>query len=377
MTPGKRGETRENGSELRLCGVTKMFGRIAAVRDLRLTVAPGEFVTLLGASGSGKTTTLMILAGFTSPTAGEVLIGGADVTALPPNKRNLGVVFQNYSLFPHLTVEQNLAFPLKMRRMRQYEIAREVRQALELVQLPEMGKRYPQELSGGQQQRVALARAIIFKPQALLMDEPLGALDKKLREHMQMEIKRLHAALGATVLLVTHDQEEALTMSDRVAVMQNGSIAQIASTTEIYEQPANQWVAEFIGQSNFLNAVVRQRHGDTLIVELENGGCVEAHGAVAGTPGEKVYCVLRPERIRVLMGDKVEPVPGRSLSGTVEEIMFLGHTIKLGVRLPGGALLKTQASSGEYAQLPEVGMPVQMSWDMKHIWLVRNDGGHA
>src|SRR5271156_2298598 len=227
-------DKRGHGAELHLSGITKMYGRAAAVNNLNLTVAPGEFVTLLGASRSGKTTTLMMLAGFTSPTSGEINIGGRNVTNLPPGKRNLGVVFQNYALFPHLTVAQNLAFPLQMRGVDSRTISTAVTQALELVRLPDKHGSFPRELSGGQQQRIALARAIISQPQALLMDEPLGALDKNLREHMQSEIRQIHKSLGATVIFVTHDQEEALTMSDRIAVMHKGGIAQIALAEEVY-----------------------------------------------------------------------------------------------------------------------------------------------
>jgi len=369
-TPDRR------GAELRLEGISKFYGASAAVRDLDLTVRAGEFVTLLGASGSGKTTTLMMLAGFTSPSAGRITIGGRDVTGLPPGKRDLGVVFQNYALFPHLTVAQNLAFPLEMRRMPRARIDAEVRRALELVQLEDKGGRYPRELSGGQQQRIALARAIVFEPQALLMDEPLGALDKNLREHMQVEIKRLHSSLGATIVFVTHDQEEALTMSDRVAVMQDGRIAQIAAAREIYEQPANRWVADFIGQSNFLSGVVDGRDGEAFVVRLASGEAIRARGCIAGTVGQPVCGVLRPERVRVQVGRSGPDAPaGLGLAGQVAETLYLGHTVKLGVRLADGTMLRTQAASDGHGSVPALGTPVTVQWEPDSVWLV--DAGGA
>lgn len=366
-TPARR------GAELRMEGISKLYGKSAAVRDLDLTVHAGEFVTLLGASGSGKTTTLMMLAGFTLPSAGRITIAGRDVTGLPPGKRDLGVVFQNYSLFPHLTVAQNLAFPLEMRGMAKARIGQEVQRVLELVKLPQMAQRYPRELSGGQQQRIALARAIIFAPQALLMDEPLGALDKNLREHMQVEIKRLHASLGATVVFVTHDQEEALTMSDRIAVMQDGGIAQIAAPTEIYERPANRWVAEFIGQSNFLPGRVENLDADAAVVRLDSGELVRMRGALRPAIGARVNGVLRPERIRVLPVDQASDLPGGALRAQVDDVLYLGHTLKLGVRLADGTVLMTQSSSGAHARAPQVGDAVALSWEQDSVWMVASD----
>lgn len=366
-TPARR------GAELRMEGISKLYGKSAAVRDLDLTVHAGEFVTLLGASGSGKTTTLMMLAGFTLPSAGRITIAGRDVTGLPPGKRDLGVVFQNYSLFPHLTVAQNLAFPLEMRGMAKARIGQEVQRVLELVKLPQMAQRYPRELSGGQQQRIALARAIIFAPQALLMDEPLGALDKNLREHMQVEIKRLHASLGATVVFVTHDQEEALTMSDRIAVMQDGGIAQIAAPADIYERPANRWVAEFIGQSNFLPGRVENLDADAAVVRLDSGELVRMRGALQPAIGARVSGVLRPERIRVLPADQAAELPGGALRARVDDVLYLGHTLKLGVRLADGTVLMTQSSSGAHARAPQVGDAVALSWEQDSVWMVAGD----
>ena len=355
------------GAAIRLDRVTKMYGLSAAVKDLDLTVGKGEFVTLLGSSGSGKTTTLMMMAGFTTPTKGRISIGGHDVTALPPGKRDLGVVFQNYALFPHLTIAQNLAFPLELRSKSKKEITDKVTTALEMVQLADKGGRYPRELSGGQQQRIALARAIIFEPQALLMDEPLGALDKNLREQMQMEIKRLHSALGATVVFVTHDQEEALTMSDRIAVMQDGRIAQIAPPREIYERPANRWVAEFIGQSNFLAGRIDGRDEAAYSVLLDSGERVRAFGDTGMSVGQRVTGILRPESVRLADTDTTSTA---SLKATVADSIYFGHKIKFSVKLPDGTLLVAQTSRDGHTAIPEVGARVSLTWNPESIWLI-------
>ncbi len=357
-----------HGAELRLNRITKMYGAVAAVDNLDLTVAPGEFVTLLGASGSGKTTTLMMLAGFTSPTSGEINIGGRDVTNLPPGKRNLGVVFQNYALFPHLTVAQNLAFPLQMRGVDGRSISTAVKQALELVRLPEKHGSFPRELSGGQQQRIALARAIIFQPQALLMDEPLGALDKNLREHMQSEIKQIHKSLGATVVFVTHDQEEALTMSDRIAVMHNGSIAQIDAAEAVYERPATRWVAEFIGQSNFLSGQIVSRSGESYLVALGSGERIIAQGPANLPIGQQVLGVLRPESVRVAPQNKTGTA--NRINAKIVGVLYFGHTIKLRVRLGDGSELITQATRDGQTTIPEMGSDLSVVWDPTSVWLV-------
>ena len=242
----------KRGGALSLRALTKRYPNFTAVDAIDLDVAAGEFVTLLGPSGSGKTTTLMMVAGFTPPTSGDIHLNGRSLTALAPERRNIGVVFQNYALFPHMTVQDNVSFPLRMRNQNRQTIAEKVVAALRMVQLEQLGERLPKELSGGQQQRVALARALVFDPDLLLMDEPLGALDKNLREQMQFELKRLHAELGITILFVTHDQEEALTLSDRIALMNVGGIVQIGSAEELYESPATRFVAEFIGESNII-----------------------------------------------------------------------------------------------------------------------------
>ena len=257
------------GASVSLNDLEKSYDRVAAVAGVSLDIHSGEFLTLLGPSGSGKTTTLMMIAGFETPTGGDIAIDGKSVVAVPPYRRNIGMVFQNYALFPHLTVADNIGFPLKQRGVAKAERAKLVGEALELVHLPGYGERYPRQLSGGQQQRVALARAIVFKPRLLLMDEPLGALDKQLRENLQLEMRRLHADLGITFIYVTHDQEEALTMSDRIAVMNEGLVAQVGRPEDLYDRPSSRFVAGFIGESNFLPAIVRGIEDDIVVAEYE------------------------------------------------------------------------------------------------------------
>src|SRR5271154_1265094 len=285
---------RMNGATVSLWSVEKDYGTVGAVRGVSLEIGSGEFLTLLGPSGSGKTTTLMMIAGFEDPTAGDIAIDGKSMVGLPPYRRNIGMVFQNYALFPHLTVAENIGFPLKQRGVAKAERARLVGEALELVHLPGYGERYPRQLSGGQQQRVAFARAIVFKPRLLLMDEPLGALDKQLRENLQLEMRRLHADLGITFIHVTHDQEEALTMSDRIAVMNEGLIAQVGSPEEIYDRPCDRFVASFIGESNFLPGVVRGGEGGMVVAEC-GGATMRAATPKRLSPGQTVTLATRPE----------------------------------------------------------------------------------
>ena len=260
------GSSRQAGAPVALRHIVKNFDNCRAIDDLSLDIEPGEFITFLGPSGSGKSTTLMMIAGFEQPTAGDILIGGSVVTHMPAYRRNIGMVFQNYALFPHLTVAENIGFPLKQRGVAKPEIREHVRRMLDLIQLSGYEARFPQQLSGGQQQRVAIARAIVFNPPVLLMDEPLSALDKQLREGLQLEIKRLHDRLGITFIYVTHDQKEALVMSDRVAVMNEGRIAQIGSPKALYDTPANRFVASFVGEANLLEATIVGKETDGLLV---------------------------------------------------------------------------------------------------------------
>ncbi len=320
----------KRAGEICLEGVTKFYGSVCAVRDINLTVPGGSFVTLLGPSGSGKTTILMMIAGFVPPTAGEIYTDSRWLTPLPAYQRNLGVVFQSYALFPHMTVSRNVAFPLRMRGVAKPEAGQKVAKALELVRLSGYESRYPQELSGGQQQRVALARALVFDPPVLLMDEPLGALDRQLREHMQVELKHLQQQLGITVLYVTHDQEEALVMSDLVVVMNHGRIEQVGSPEEVYEAPANTFVASFLGESNFLDGEITEVRDTTCVVKTGTGMNFEVGRRREVAVGERVRVSVRPEKIR--LGD-----PGgqqrNSYDAIVEEVIYVGSATKYRVRL--------------------------------------------
>ncbi len=341
--------------------LTKRYGDLVAVDALSLDIAPGEFLTLLGPSGSGKTTTLMMLAGFEYPTTGRIAIDGSDVTFRPPHKRDIGVVFQSYALFPHLTVFDNIAFPLSVRGYGKEEIRTRVEAALELVQLGGQGRRMPRQLSGGMQQRVALARAIVFGPRLLLMDEPLGALDPKLRESMQLEIKRIQQSLGTTVLYVTHDQDEALTMSDRIAVMNHGRIVQIGTAAELYERPADEFVAGFLGECNFLpgtvqafDAASRQAH-----VGLANGTIVAAPVANGVVPAGAVTLGVRPERCLIREG----PGPDAPLIGRVQQVAYLGDAVKLYVAVEGGAeTVVVKQLNREGLRVPQRGEVVHIGW---------------
>ena len=360
--PARAGGSTTKGASLELSGVTRRYDTAAAVDDISLRIEAGEFFTLLGSSGSGKTTTLMMIAGFVEPSSGSILLDGHDVTRLPPSRRNLGVVFQNYSLFPHLTVAQNVAFPLEMRGVGRAERESRVRAMLDLVKLPDKADVLPRQLSGGQQQRVALARALVFNPRALLMDEPLGALDKKLREHMQIEIKRLQAELGATVVYVTHDQEEALTMSDRIAVMAAGRIAQLGSPADLYERPASRWVADFIGQSNFIDGIV-----DADDVRLASGERI-SHPVGAFAAGTAVTLVVRPEKIRIL---PPETAPADApLAGTVREVIYVGHATRIGAVRADGNTISIDVQNRGDAPRVTVGDSVRLGWAAEDAWLI-------
>ncbi|HZN46720.1 MAG TPA: ABC transporter ATP-binding protein [Ramlibacter sp.] len=316
---------------VRFAAVQKTYeGTALVVRDLDLDIRRGEFLTLLGPSGSGKTTTLMMLAGFETPTSGEISLAGTPITRTPPHKRNFGMVFQNYALFPHMTVEQNVAYPLSVRGLSGAERSQKVQRALDMVQMAKLGPRYPAQLSGGQQQRVALARALVFEPQLVLMDEPLGALDKQLREHMQIELKQLHRRLGVTFVYVTHDQSEALAMSDRVAVFNDGMIQQIDRVDRLYETPANRFVAGFVGDSTTLEGVVVGSSGTGCIVGLPNGVRMSGVNVNGAEPGERVLCGIRPERIE-LTGVLNQ---ANTFEATVADILYFGDHLRLRCSVP-------------------------------------------
>ncbi len=309
-------------------GVQKTYdGASLVVRDLNLDIQKGEFLSLLGPSGSGKTTTLMMLAGFETPTAGEILLDGKAITRTPPHKRNFGMVFQNYALFPHMTVADNIAYPLRVRKLASAEREAKVKRALDMVQMGPMGGRYPSQLSGGQQQRVALARALVFDPQLVLMDEPLGALDKQLREHMQIELKALHRQLGITFVYVTHDQAEALTMSDRVAVFNEGVIQQIDPVDRLYEEPVNRFVAGFVGDNTVLEG--RSGGADTLLLE---GGLRLRGRSMQPCPAEqRAQASIRPERIAVATEAHTHNV----LDATLRDVIYFGDHLRLRCTVQG------------------------------------------
>jgi putative spermidine/putrescine transport system ATP-binding protein len=334
-------------------------GETLVVKDLNLAIRRGEFLTLLGPSGSGKTTTLMMLAGFEVPTHGRIELDGQQINDLAPHKRNIGMVFQNYALFPHMTVEENLAFPLAVRSLPKADIDKKIERALSMVQLTQMRKRRPAQLSGGQQQRVALARALVFDPKLVLMDEPLGALDKQLREHMQLEIKHIHQSLGVTVVYVTHDQGEALTMSDRVAVFNDGAIQQLASPAELYEQPQNSFVAQFIGENNRLSGVVTELNGRDCRVKIGDAGEIRALPVSISNVGAKTTLSLRPERVRI---NPTNGACANQFDAKVEELIYLGDHTRARVQLLGhkNFVIKVPNSEGVPNLAP--GATIRIGW---------------
>lgn len=325
-------------------GVEKRYsvGGRAAVAGLDLEVARGEFLTLLGPSGSGKTTTLMMLAGFETPSAGDILLDGRSLADRPPHRRNMGVVFQNYALFPHMSVAENLAFPLGVRGIKGAAAKAKIEAALALVKLDGLGHRRPDALSGGQRQRIALARALIFEPDLVLMDEPLGALDRQLREHLQSEIKRIQRALGLTILYVTHDQDEALTLSDRVAVFAEGSVQQIGSPVQIYDRPANAFVAGFVGENNMLAGTLVARQGDECSLRLRGGQMVTATATGTIAAGDDVIAAVRPEHVGTGADRSAHC---NTLDARVDELVYRGDHSRIRVRLEGGGSLSIRAPS--------------------------------
>ena len=316
-----------------LKGLVKTYPGVVAVDHLTMDIKEGEFMTFLGASGSGKTTTLSMIAGLTLPTSGEILLNGQDVTFIPPHKRNIGMVFQNYALFPHMTVYENIAFPLKMHKIPKAEIEKRVTQALHMVQLPQHGDRYPSQLSGGQQQRIALARALSFEPGLILMDEPLGALDKKLRQHMQIEIKHIQEDLGFTTIYVTHDQEEALTMSDRIAVLRDGKLEQLGTPEELYEEPKTLYVADFIGESNIFKAEVLEVGEERLKLQLPGGRPFYALKCSEAVEGPEVSVAIRPEKFRVLSSSETVSEEYNVFEGVIKEVIYFGESSKYSVEI--------------------------------------------
>ena len=333
-------------------------GKVLVVKDLNLDIAEGEFITMLGPSGSGKTTCLMMLAGFETPTNGEIYLDGNPISNIPPHKRGIGMVFQNYALFPHMTVYENLAFPLKVRKFSKDETDKKVEKALSMVSLSGFGSRMPGQLSGGQQQRVAVARALVFDPAVVLMDEPLGALDKNLRESMQYEIKHIHESIGVTVVYVTHDQSEALTMSNRIAVFNDGKVQQLSSPDKLYEEPVNSFVAEFIGENNTFQGEVTDISNDKCKIKLETGDEILANPIRIKSKGEKSIVSLRPERAIIDPNEKMD----NKFTGKIEEVIYHGdHTrVRLNLLDNKEFILKVPNSSAR--------MDIKLGNDIKVGW---------
>ncbi len=364
------------GAAVGLEGISKAYDSVAAVDDVSVDVKAGEFLTLLGPSGSGKTTTLMLIAGFETVDSGDIYVGERCVTRTPPYRRDLGFVFQNYALFPHMTVAENLAYPLKVRGEPASTIAGRVSEMLELVMLPGLENRNPSQLSGGQQQRVALARALIFSPPVLLMDEPLSALDKKLRIQMQLEIKQIKQNLGVTVVYVTHDQEEALTMSDRVAVMNDGKIVQVSSPEEIYDNPQDMFVADFVGETNFLNSEVLASTSASIETQSRGGIRLAIQSAQPLEVGQNVILALRPERILIQGPEKRRAESGASrenrqwATGKVEEVVYVGEARKYRVRVHSEILVASQQTRSD-RKIFAPGDQVRLSWSSEDLKIVR------
>ncbi len=343
-----------------LVNVIKRFGDVVAVNDVSLKIEDGEFFSLLGPSGCGKTTSLRMIAGLETVTAGEILLRGETMREMPPFKRPVNTVFQNYALFPHLNVERNVAFGLEMKKVPKEEIKTRVAEALEMVRMPDMARRRPSQLSGGQQQRIALARALVNRPEVLLLDEPLGALDLKLRKAMQLELKQLQEQVGITFIYVTHDQEEALTMSDRIAVMNEGKVLQIGSPEEIYERPGTRFVADFIGETNFLEGTVAEINGEDIVVSLEDQAMVNAHCNVPVQMGQAVSVVIRPEKFSLGEDGMVK--------GRVEATIYIGTDTRYIIRLTDKTSVTVREQNLDRGQMRthQKGDEVGLNWNPAH-----------
>ena len=363
------GALRDASPVIALDRVTKRFGSYVAVEEAHFDIAEGEFFSMLGPSGCGKTTTLRMVAGFEQPTSGRILLGGADVSRVPPHRRDVNTVFQQYALFPHMTVFDNVAFGLRNRKVPADEVRRRVGEMLEVVRLPEFADRRPDQLSGGQQQRVALARALVNMPKALLLDEPLGALDLKLRQVMQLELKRIQREVGITFVFVTHDQEEALTMSDRIAVMTQGRVDQIGTPTDIYHRPASAFVAGFIGTANLLPVTVRSVEGGVAVVDGAGGQfrvLADGRDLVAG---RSVTLMVRPERL-VPAGAPLHGESGGSIDATVTSLVFQGPVVRCQVRTGAGVDLVAHLGPEDDPAALQVGSTVRMTWSVDGAFLV-------
>ena len=358
--------------DVRLERVTKWFGDAVAVDDLTLDVSEGEFFSLLGPSGCGKTTTLRMIGGFEDPSLGTIYLGGRDVTDLPPYKRDVNTVFQSYALFPHLDVFENVAFGLKRKKVGKEEITERVDEALGLVQMTGFEQRRPGQMSGGQQQRVALARALVNHPKVLLLDEPLGALDLKLRKQMQLELKRIQREVGITFIYVTHDQEEAMTMSDRLAVMRNGAIEQIGGPEEVYEQPQTMFVAGFLGASNLLAGEISGPSNGRTTIRTTGGGVVAADpDRVPSGVGPAVRVGVRPEKISIVAEDGAAPSDRNHVSGVIRMATYIGVNYQYEIEGPGGQMMRVYVQNlGAAGSRPSAGDRVRLEWLPEHTFVV-------
>jgi putative spermidine/putrescine transport system ATP-binding protein len=335
-------------------------GETLVVKDLNLTIPKGEFLTMLGPSGSGKTTCLMMLAGFETATHGEIKLDGRPINNIPPHKRGIGMVFQNYALFPHMTVNENLSFPLEVRKIGKSEREAKVKRALDMVEMGAFGGRRPAQLSGGQQQRIALARALVFEPELVLMDEPLGALDKQLREKMQFEITHIAHSLGITVVYVTHDQTEALTMSDRVAVFNDGMIQQLAPPDQLYEAPENSFVAQFIGENNTLDGTIKEIKDGLALVELDDGELIDCKPINVSKPGERTRVSIRPERVEF---NKERLQQGaHMLKAEVLEFIYMGDIFRTRLKVAGNDEFIIKSRNAPDQVRLEVGQHIEIGW---------------
>ncbi len=351
--------------------VGKRYGDFVALEPTDLTIKAGEFITLLGPSGSGKTTILMSIAGFVAPSSGRMLLDGRDVTALPPERRNFGVVFQGYALFPHLTVYDNVAFPLRARGITGEAARPKIMAALEMAKLGAFAHRYPRQLSGGQQQRVALARSLVFSPELLLLDEPLSALDKALRKEFQTEFRSIHREVGSTFIYVTHDQEEALTMSDRIVILDRGRILQIAPPAELYERPATEFVAGFLGKSNFLRGKIASASGGQVEIHMPGFAATANGNGIAAQAGQAAVAALRPEKIRLAAPAAAAETAPCQVSGRVADITYLGSSVEVEVRLADGETLLATVPAGQRSFTE--GEAIVASWAPDAAILVRGN----
>jgi len=363
-----------HGASVVLKGLTKRYGIFVALAPTDLVIEPGEFFSLIGPSGSGKSTLLGSVAGFLPPTAGRIELDGKDVVSVPPYERNLGMVFQSYSLFPHMSVFENVAFPLRLRKVGSAEITRRVERMLEIVRLPHLGSRRPEQLSGGQQQRIALARAAVYDPRLLLMDEPLGALDKNLREEMQYEIRQFHRTLGATILYVTHDQDEAATLSDRIAIMKDGRIAQVGGPRELYEKPRNAFVAGFLGEANLFDVADVKRNGSgRLLITTRDGLHLESDSREGSLDATFVACI-RPEALTILQdGTPAQTHCKTHILGRVQDVVYTAGTVRYHVTTNTGARCVVKLTSQRHLPQFNVGQAVTLACSPTDTLLIQKE----